>query len=81
MLEQVMEKMSKIIKIIERLNQNEPNSIGFGSNNNIGQYDLDFDNETVKSSISLKYWEYNPLGYNIAAPAIGLKITSRGKMT
>ena len=35
MLEQVMEKMSKIIKIIEQLNQNEPNSIGFGSNNNI----------------------------------------------
>ena len=32
MLEQVMKKMSKII---ERLNQNETNSIGFGSNNNI----------------------------------------------
>jgi hypothetical protein len=72
MLEQVMEKMSKIIKIIEQLNQNEPNSIGFGSNNNIKQnqhmvlisyvdIDIDYDIKILNHSdaIVIKNWTKN----------------------
>lgn len=69
MLEQVMKKMSKIIKIIERLNQNEPNSIGFASNNNIKKnqhmilisyldIERDYDMKVLKYSdaIVIKNW-------------------------